>query len=152
VEPQYPDWGAVHVDQSITAGAYGSAGIDLMTRSEFVRRLVLDSICDDFENVDQIILPDVAKTGAKCGLTIERSEVVDALSSLVADGLAEACILDPFSGKLQLPSMPPMDEVEEYFKTYFYITKKGMDLHLSDDEWWPLDDEGVLRKGWAVES
>jgi hypothetical protein len=31
-----------------------------MTRSEFVRLLVLNSICDDFENVDQIILPDVA--------------------------------------------------------------------------------------------
>jgi hypothetical protein len=28
--------------------------------------------------------------------------------------------------------MPPLDVVEEDFKTYFYITKKGMDLHLSD--------------------
>jgi hypothetical protein len=126
-----------------------------MTRSEFVRRLVLDSICDDFENVDQVILRQVAKTSEKCGLTIERSEVVDALASLVADGLARAYILpglekSPFSG--ELPGMPPMDEVEKYFKTYFYITKKGMDLHLSDGEWWPLDDEGELRKDWALGS
>jgi hypothetical protein len=122
-----------------------------MVRSEFVRWLVLNSICDDFENVDQVILRDVAKTGTKCGLTIERSEVVDALASLIADGLTEVCILDPFSGKLQLPGMPPMDEVEEYFKTYFYITKKGMDLHLSDDDSRPLDDEGELRPNWRLD-
>ena len=126
-----------------------------MTRSEFVRLLVLNSICDDFENVDQIILPDVARTGARCGLTIERFEVVDALASLIADGLAKAYILpgperSPFSG--ELPGMPPMDEVEENFKTYFYITKKGMDLHLSDREWFPLDDEGELRKDWQFGS
>jgi hypothetical protein len=123
-----------------------------MTRSEFVRRLVLNEITDDYENVDQVILRWVVKTGAKCGLTIERSEVVDALSSLVADGLAEACILDPFLGKRQLPGMPPMDEVEEYFKTYFFATKKGMELHLSDDTWFPLDDEGELRKDWLLGS
>ena len=120
-----------------------------MTRGEFVRRLVLNSICDDFENVDQIILPDVARTGAKCGLTIERSEVVDALASLIADGLAEAYVLDPLSGKRQLPGMPPVDEVDD-FRTHFYITKKGMDLNLSYDEWWPLDDEGELRKDRAA--
>lgn len=37
--------------------------------------------------------------------------------------------------------MPPLDVVEEYFKTYFYITKKGMDLHLSDDMWAAFDDD-----------
>ena len=37
--------------------------------------------------------------------------------------------------------MPPLDVVEEDFKTYFYITKKGMELHLSDKTSWPLDDE-----------
>jgi hypothetical protein len=97
----------------------------------------------------------MSRTGARCGLTIERSEVVDALASLIADGLAKAYILpgperSPFSG--ELPGMPPMDEFEENFKTYFYITKKGMDLHLSDREWFPLDDEGELRKDWQFGS
>jgi hypothetical protein len=100
-----------------------------MIRSEFVRRLVLNSICDDFENVDQIILRDVAKAGTDYGWTIERSELVNALTSLVEEGLAKAYILsasagNPFSGKIA--GMPPMDVVEEDFKTYFYITKKGM--------------------------
>jgi hypothetical protein len=106
-----------------------------MDRSEFVRRLVLNSICDDYENIDQIILPEVAKDGAKCGLTIERSEVVDALAWLIADGMATAYLLSSTGPSVELPGMPPVDEVEEYFKTYFYITKKGMDLHLSDDTW-----------------
>ena len=122
-----------------------------MTRGEFVRRLVLNSICDDFENVDQVILRDVAGTGAKCGLTIERSEVVDALAALIADGLAKAYRLsgkEPFATEIQ--GMPPMEVVEEYFKTYFYVTKKGTGLHLSDDAWWPLDDEGKLRPDWRL--
>jgi hypothetical protein len=126
-----------------------------LSRSEFVRRLVLNSICDDFENVDQVILPDVAADGAKCGLTIERPEVVEALAGLIEDGLAKAYRLpgpsrDPFSGELK--GMPPMDVIEEDFKTYFYITEKGMDLHLSDDTWWPFDDEGHLRQDWHLTS
>ncbi len=117
-----------------------------MVRGEFVRRLVLRSISDDFENVDQVILRDVSKDGARCGLTIERSEVVNALASLIADGLAKAYHLpgpdrNPFSGALH--GMPPMDVVEEDFKTYFYITEKGMEFYLSDDTWWPFDDEGA---------
>ena len=49
---------------------------------------------DDYENVDQIILPTVAKLAAsEYGLTIERPEVVSALAGLVADGLAKAYLL-----------------------------------------------------------
>jgi hypothetical protein len=76
---------------------------------------------------------------------IKRSDIVDALKGLIKDGLAKAYLLsgtmgrDPFAG--ELPGMPPLDVVEENFQTYFYITKKGMDLHLADDSWWPFDDE-----------
>jgi hypothetical protein len=41
--------------------------------------------------------------------------------------------------------MPAIGPVEEDFRTYFYITKKGMDLHLSDDSWWPFDDTDESR-------
>ena len=123
-----------------------------MNRQELVRRLVLNSISDDFENVDQVILRDVAQDGAKCGLTIERSEVVHALAGLVEDGLAKVYLLsgrDPFSNELQ--GMPTLDLVEKDFRTYFYITKKGMDLHLSDDTWYPMDDEGNLKPDWRLD-
>jgi hypothetical protein len=66
-----------------------------MDRSEIVRRLILISISDDYENVDQVILRQVAKTGAKLGLAIGRPEIVDALAGLVADGLAKAYLFPP---------------------------------------------------------
>jgi hypothetical protein len=123
-----------------------------MDRRELVRLLVLNEICDDLENVDQIILPHVAEQTAKCGLTIERSEIVEALGGLVRDGLAKVYILSPWEPfSTELANMPPLDVVEENFETYFYVTKKGIDLHLSDDTWWPFDDEGNLRPDWHLD-
>jgi hypothetical protein len=115
-----------------------------MERRELIRRLVLNSISDDFENVDQVILGDVTRDGSRFGLTIDRTDVVDALKRLIDDGLAKAYLLspgirDPFSG--ELPAMPPLDVVEENFETYFYITKKGTEFHLADHSWWPPEDE-----------
>jgi hypothetical protein len=122
-----------------------------MNRIEFLQQLVLNAISDDFENVDQVILRQVAEQGAKCGLTVERSDIVEALRALVETGLAKAYdlfsgIRDPFAGELR--SMPALDVVEEDFRTYFYITKKGMDFHLTDVTAWPFDDEGDLRADW----
>jgi hypothetical protein len=121
-----------------------------MKRGEFVRRLVLNEICDDFENIDQIILPHVREDAQKCGLTVSRPEIVEALRGLVEDGLAKAYDLsgcgDPFSR--ELPGMPQVDFVEENYKTYFYVTNKGMDIQVSDGSWWPFDDEGSLREDW----
>ncbi len=127
-----------------------------MDRRELVRMMVLDAICDDFENVDQIILPEVAGNCRKLGLVVKRSEIVNALAGLVEDGLAKAYDLanlpnprDSFSGELE--SMRSLDQVEENFKTYFYITKKGTDFHASDDAWWPFDDEGKRLPDWHLD-
>ena len=105
-----------------------------------MRRLVLSAISDDYENVDQVILRQVAEVGAGCGLAIERSDIVEALAGLIQEGLAKAYLLsgtEPFC--TELPGMPPLDVIETYFQTYFYITKKGIDL-LSDDTG-TFDDE-----------
>lgn len=125
--------------------------IAIMNRTEFLHRLVLNTICDDFENVDQVILREVAEQGATCGLTIRRADVVEALRGLVEAGLAKAYDLpgssaDPFSG--ELAGMPPLDVAEEHFRTYFYITKKGMEFHEADGAWWPFGDDGGLRPDW----
>jgi hypothetical protein len=116
-----------------------------MERRELIRRLVLNSICDDFENVDQMIFSDVSRDASKLGLRIERSDIVHALKGLIEDGLAKAYLLsgatgtDPFAA--ELPGIPALDVVEQDFPTYFYITKSGMDFHLADDSWWPFDDQ-----------
>jgi hypothetical protein len=123
-----------------------------VTRRVFVRRLVLNSICDDGENVDQIILQDVKRDSDKTGVTIDRAEVIDALAQLVAGGLAEAWLLSQWPGKsVKVQGMPPMDVIEENFKTYFFITEKGRKAHLSDDTWYPLDDDGNLRPNWHLD-
>lgn len=122
-----------------------------MTRAEFLQRLVLNAICDDFENLDQRILAEVAGPALKCGLTIQRSDIVRTLQELVEGGLAKAYDLsasgtDPFSG--EIAGMPPLDVVEENFKTWFYITHKGQEFHTADDAWWPFDDAGSVRRDW----
>ena len=102
--------------------------------------------------MDQIILPRVAKHAAKCGLVIERSEIVFALAGLIQDGWAKAYLLsshEPYSTELQ--GMPPLDIIEEYFENYFYATKKGIDLQLSDDTSRRFDDEDELRPDWHLD-
>jgi hypothetical protein len=121
-----------------------------MTRAELVQRLVLDTTCDDFENLDQVILRSVADSGTKCGLTVHRGDVVDALKVLVANGLAKAYNLsatrDPFASEID--GMPPLDTVEEDFRTYFLITEVGLKFHQTDEVGWPPDENGELRSDW----
>ena len=109
-------------------------------------------MCDDYENIDQIILPEVARDCAKLGFSVERSEIVKAVGELIQDGLAKAYLrsaTEPFS--IEVQGMPPVDVVEEYFKTYFYPTKKGFDFHLSDDTWWPFDDDDNVLPNWHLD-
>jgi hypothetical protein len=120
-----------------------------MTREEFVQRLMVNAMCDDYENVDQVILRDVVGVAAKCGLTVDRAEVVQNLRVLVEARLVKAYLLStrgPFA--TELDGMPPLDTPEEDFTTYFYPTPKGLDWHESDGTWWPLDDNDVLRSDW----
>jgi hypothetical protein len=122
-----------------------------MNRSELIRRMVLSEISDDYENVDRIIPPHLTKDCSKLGIAIERSEIVKALGELVGDGLASAYLLSP----IELRGMPALDGVEENFETWFYITRKGMDFHLSDDSWWPFRRRGraAAKLGpWRVPS
>jgi hypothetical protein len=108
-------------------------------RHEIIRRMVLNSICDDFENVDQVILRDTAAWGPKLGLTVTRPDVVRALTSLVADGMAKAYLLSHSQDPLD--AMPDISEPEERFETYFFITPKGMEVHRADENWPYEDDE-----------
>ncbi|HWB85275.1 MAG TPA: hypothetical protein VG675_14120 [Bryobacteraceae bacterium] len=117
-----------------------------MERSEVIRRMVLNEISDDYENVDQVILPNVARECANLGIIVERSQVVEALAELVESGLAKAYRLSCIEPAEELRDMPPVDVVEEHFKTYFYISEKGLEVHLSDDASPPFDEDGNSRR------
>jgi hypothetical protein len=97
-----------------------------VNRRELIQRLVLNAICDDYENVDQVILRDI----------------VGALAELIKGGLAKAYFLSSTGQAKGLESMPSVEVVEVNFQTYFYITKQGLDFHRREDKWWPFDDEG----------
>ncbi len=117
-----------------------AAKAPLMERNELIRWIVLSEICDDYENVDQIILPHVARDCVKLGFVVERSHIFNALEELIEGGLAKAYLLSGTKPAEELRGMPSLD-VEEHFKTYFYATSKGKELPLSDESWWPFDDE-----------
>jgi hypothetical protein len=108
-----------------------------MTREEFVYRLVLNEICDDYENVDQIIAPTVAECGARCGYVIDREEVIAALAWLIDQGFARAYYLP---SNVPVEGMPPRHEIDQQMKVWFWVTKKGMEFHNADDSWWPFND------------
>ena len=59
-----------------------------MTRHEFILRLVLNGICDDFEDIERI-LPAIEE-GKICGVEITYEEVLDALRELIDLGYAKA--------------------------------------------------------------
>jgi hypothetical protein len=111
--------------------------------------MVLNAMCDDFENIDQIILPTVARDCTRLGFSVERAEIVKAVSELVAEGLVRAYDLSVDNKELE--GMPPVDVVEEDFKTYFYPTKKGMDLQTSDYTWSPFDDDDNVLPDWHLD-
>ncbi len=109
-----------------------------MQRSELILRLLLTEICDDYENVDQIILKNVGERAAKWGVMVERADIVGALIELIRDGLANAYHLPDQN---ELANMPSLDAIEEDFATYFLVTKRGLEFHRSDTRWWPFDDD-----------
>jgi hypothetical protein len=105
----------------------------------------LNEIGDDYENVSKIY-SEVSKISTQSRLTIGRAEVVQALIDLIQADLARAYRLSTTQREEELPNLPRPDEMEEL---YFWATAKGRDLQVSDQSWWPFDEDGALRKDWS---
>jgi hypothetical protein len=116
-----------------------------MNRCELIRRFVLNEIADDYEELGKLYA-EVADLGTRSGLPIEKFEILQELILLIESGLASAFILTTVPVQ-QIQGVPPLDKVEDY---YFLVTDKGMELQLSDDSWWPFDDDFQLRKDWVA--
>jgi hypothetical protein len=120
------------------------------SRGELVRRFVLDVICDDYENLTVSIAEPVKQWGAACGLTIETSEVVQALTELVELGWAKAWRLSEWSQPpAEFANVPSLQEMEDPSGAWFYITDAGMKVQLAEYDGWPFDKTGALRKDWT---
>jgi hypothetical protein len=120
-------------------------------RRELVLRIVLNEISDDYENLHQIT-KQVGMTIAGCGMTVSLDEILQGLTDLIDAKLAKAYRFS--DGAHQLPGMPPREEIGSPDEVgindvYFWVTKKGMRLQLSDYPDWPFDDNNVLRPDWS---
>ena len=114
--------------------------------------MVLNEICDDYENVDQIILPQVAQNAVKCGLVIERSEIVEALAGLIQDGMAKAYLLSTWSrSRLNFKACRRSMSSRSTFETYFFVTKKGIEFPALRRLLVAFDDSGELRPDWHLD-
>jgi hypothetical protein len=123
------------------------ANDNTMTRNDFIRRFVLNEICDDYENLD-VLQSVIANESSRCGLEISRDEIVQGIAELIEAGLAKAYKLTPTRRPAEeIPGVPPLDQIDNY---YFWATPRGLDVQASDEGWYPFDENGELRKGWTA--
>lgn len=84
-----------------------------MTRAELIRRCVLDSFCDDYEDIAQIT-KYIDEVSRATGLAISHDEIIQALSDLIELGYAKAWDLQrwPDPSTTENQEAPPREEIE----------------------------------------
>jgi hypothetical protein len=121
-----------------------------MTRAELTRMFVLNSFCDDYEDIEQIT-KQTDELGPKCGLTISHDDIILALRELIDLGYAKAWDLtqpkrEPikeYQGMLSLEEITALDP-------YFFRTQRGLEVSkpLSTD--WLFDENNSLCEDWIA--
>jgi hypothetical protein len=119
-----------------------------MTRAELIRMFVLTE-CDGYEEIGWIT-KWVVEFGTKCGLTITRDEIVQALRVLMELGYLRA-----FKFTQQAPrqnkeyeGMPSLEEIaafDPYFKT-----RDGLFIAAPLATDWLFDETNTLGKDWMA--
>jgi hypothetical protein len=90
----------------------------------------------------------VSRDSSRCGMEISEPEIVQGMVELIQAGLAKAYWFAPGRRTAEeIPGVPPLEQIGDY---YFWATPKGRELQSSDDDWYPFDDNGELRKGWTA--
>ncbi len=122
-----------------------------VTRQQLVHILVLSQIADTYCHLERAI-DQVTRLGLPCGVTLEASEIVAELNSLVDTNLAKAYRLSELGREFnEIAGWPPADEVEH---CYFTVTAAGEIEIKATGYLWPFDfehdDEDVLREGWTL--
>ena len=120
-----------------------------MKRTELIRIFVLNAMVDDYESFEQIS-KDIARDNERCGITANRSDILDALTTLIKDGLVQAYRYSgpPRNEFDKIQGVPPLDEIDNPWYSYFFVTKKGREVHSATEDW-PFDDDYVLRADWT---
>jgi hypothetical protein len=118
-----------------------------MTRLELIRRLVLNEICDDYEDIFQIE-KQLGQGLQDVSFSISQEEVIRALAELIELEWARAWDLSSNNPEvLPYDGMPPTTEIVPW-RTYFWATPTGIAINVADDSWSPWNDEGSVRPSW----
>src|SRR5579862_430345 len=120
-----------------------------MKRNELIRIFVLNAMVDgyvSFQHISEYVGGDCKQ----CGITAIRSDILDVLITLIKDGVAQAYRYSgpPRHEYDETQGVPPLDEIDDPWHSYFLVTKKGREVHAANTAHWPFDDEYVLRPDW----
>lgn len=107
---------------------------------------VLNEISDDYEGLLHIT-DNVAREAAKCGISLDSSDVLRGLTDLIGSGFAKAYKL--YSTGQPADVIDGLPDPSEIHDCYFLITEQGMERQLSELGGWPFDDQGSLRDAWT---
>lgn len=118
---------------------------NLMTRNDLLRRLVLNELSDDYENLEHITVR-VQSLEGQCGLKFTRAEYVSAVVELINLELVKAYRVSPMTTDLEAVGLPPLAEMD---RCYFWQTEKGRIMNATEP--WPIDDDGHLLQGFEIE-
>src|ERR1700733_4104899 len=101
-----------------------------MTRSEWVRRLVLSEFCDGDEDIEWI--GKAADHGAMCGVTVSRDEIIHTLRELVELGYATAWDAVPREPEPpnEYRGMPAVEDITQ-MDPCFFRTQEGLEFYES---------------------
>ncbi len=106
--------------------------------------LVLDVVADDFENFEKM-LEEMAVLSAAVLMNISPADVTEAIAFLITRGWIKAYDLRTQRAPIELPGVPPPEQIEE---CYYYQTLLGKKINGIDD-YCPLDDEFKLKSSWS---
>ena len=100
-----------------------------MTRAELRRWFVLTSICDDYEDIEQITKS--VNRFAASGVATSASQIIEALEQLIAMGHATAWQLGS-QPPIAYAGMPPPEAIKPW-GAYFYTTPRGLEAQNLND-------------------
>jgi hypothetical protein len=120
-----------------------------MTRAELIRMFVVDSMCDDYEDIQQITKWTV-EWGSKCGLTISHEDIIRALRELIEMGYAKAW--DLTQPKREPPKeyqgMPTRDQIRGMDPHFISQTEEGVKSFEQLPTEWLLDERKRIPEVW----
>jgi hypothetical protein len=118
-----------------------------MTSAELIRMFVLNSFCDDYEDIEQIT-KRTDELGLACGLTISREDIILALRELIELGYAKAWDLTRWA-TTEDQGMPPREEITP-MNPRFVRTEEGLAFYEASSTSGPFDEDHNLRESWPA--